>query len=238
MHMRTYIALLMFIFAGSLRAEPNSCPTLPQVIEQLEKQHGSLKSLAVQFRQEKVFSFMDKPVISRGFIVFEVPNKIRFDITVPFQTAMLDDGKKIRRFEFVDGQWKLLQFGGGKSIKLVMEQIGQWMQGKFAGQEEIFTLSVSGEDPNDYAALNLQPRHKQFRQYIEKIQIHIARAPSYSVSRIIIYEPQGDSFSLLFSNEQRNMDLPKDCFSMPQTAVQCLELFNAGQPPASGNQDR
>jgi hypothetical protein len=233
--MKTCIVILMSLLAGSLLAEPNSCPDLSQVLGQLEKQHGSIKSLAAQFRQEKVFSFMDKPVVSRGFIVFEVPNKIRFDITEPFQTAMLDDGKNIQRFEFVDGQWKPLQFGGGKSIKLVMEQIGQWMQGKFAGQEEIFTLSVSGEDPNDYAALNLQPRHKQFRQYIEKIQIHIAKAPSYSVSRIIIYEPQGDSFSLLFSNEQRNMDLPKDCFSRPETADQCLGLFNAGQPPTPGN---
>ena len=175
--MQIYIVLLMFIFAGSLQAEPNSCPTLPDVLGQLEKQHGSIKTLAAQFRQEKVFSFMDKPVVSQGFIVFEVPNKIRFDITMPFLTAMLDDGKNIKRYEFVDGQWRLLQFGGGKSIKLVMEQIGQWMQGKFAGQEEIFSLSVGTEDPNDYAALNLEPRHKQFRQYIEKIQIHIARHP-------------------------------------------------------------
>ena len=168
---------------------------------------------------------MNKPIISEGFIVFASPDKIRFDITEPYQMALLDDGKKIQRYEVLDNQWRPLQFGGGKSVKLVMGQIGQWMQGKFSGQEEIFTLSISAGDPNDYAVLNLKPRHKQFQQYIEMIQVHIAPAPTYRVTRIDIKEPQGDSFALVFSNEQKNKDLPEGCFSDPEAAAQCIKLF-------------
>ena len=134
---------------------------LEGLLAQLETRHGSTKSLAAEFQQEKHFSFMDKPIISKGFIVFASPDKIRFDITEPFQTALLDDGKKIQRYEVIDGQWKPLKFGGGKSIKLVMGQIGQWMQGKFSGQEKIFALSMSDGDPNDYAVLNLVPRSEE-----------------------------------------------------------------------------
>ena len=201
---------------------------LEGLLARLETQHGSTKSLVAQFRQEKNFSFMDKPIVSVGFIVFAAPDKIRFDITEPFQTALLDDGKRIQRYEVVDRQWRPLQFGGGKSVKLVMGQIGQWMQGKFSGQEEIFTLSMSVGDPNDYAVLNLEPRHKQFQQYIERIQVHIASAPSYRVTRIDIKEPQGDSFALIFFSEQKNKSLPEKCFSDPKTAAQCIEFFKHG----------
>ena len=225
-----WVSLVLFVCgadAGGGKADLD----LESLLAQLETRHSSTQSLAAQFRQEKHFSFMDKPIISQGFIVFASPDKIRFDITEPFQTALLDDGKKIQRYEIIDGQWKLLKFGGGKSIKLVMGQIGQWMQGKFSGQEKIFALSVSDGDPNDTAVLNLVPRHKQFRQYIEKIQVHIAPAPTYRVTRIDINEPQGDWFSLIFSREQKNMTLPEGCFRDPETAPQCVELFERGEEP-------
>ncbi len=228
MHIFWLLALVLFVCgadAGGDKADLD----LESLLAQLETQHGSTKSLAAEFRQEKQFSFMDKPIISQGFIVFASPDKIRFDITAPFQTALLDDGKKIQRYEVIDGQWKPLKFGGGKSIKLVMGQIGQWMQGKFSGQEKIFTLSMSDGDPNDTAVLNLVPRHKQFRQYIETIQVHIGPAPAYRVTRIDIKEPQGDWFSLIFSGEQKNMTLPEGCFRDPETASQCIELFKRGE---------
>ena len=227
MHISWLLVLVLFVCGAGTQGEMDL--DLEGLLAQLETRHGSTKSLAAEFRQEKQFSFMDKPIISQGFIVFASPDKIRFDITEPFQTALLDDGKKIQRYEVIDDQWKPLKFGGGKSIKLVMGQIGQWMQGKFSGQEKIFALSMSDGDPNDYAVLNLVPRHKQFRQYIETIQVHIAPGPTYRVTRIDINEPQGDSFSLIFSNEKRNKRLPEECFRDPETASQCIELFKYGE---------
>ena len=210
-------------------AEQNPVPVLEDFLTRLENRHSNTKTLAARFRQEKHFSFMDKPLISKGFILFENPDRIRFDITEPFQTAMLSDGKKIKRYELVDGQWRSVQSNAGKSIKLVMEQIGQWMQGKFSNQERVFGLSLNADDPNGYVALDLEPRHKQFRQYIEKIRIHVSSPPEYHVTRIDIYEPEGDRFALAFLQEILNKELPKDCFDSPQVAKQCKELFSQGQ---------
>jgi hypothetical protein len=157
---------------------------------------------------------MNKPVVSKGFMLFSLPKKIRYDITKPFHTTLLDDGKRIERYELVDDKWRPIQFTGGSSIKLVMEQIGQ-----------LFTMSLSFEDPNTYVFLNLEPRHKQFRRYIEKIRISISPPPKYSISKIDIYEPEGDHFTLDFIQEIVNRDLPKGCFRNPQTAALCAELF-------------
>jgi hypothetical protein len=142
---------------------------------------------------------------------------------------MLSDGKKIERYELVDGQWRSIQSNAGKSIKLIMEQIGQWMQGKFSNQKRLFDMSVSADDPNGYAMLDLEPRPKQFRQYIEKIRIHVSRPPEYHITRIDIYEPEGDRFALAFLQEILNKKLPENCFGNPQAAKQCEELFSQGQ---------
>jgi outer membrane lipoprotein-sorting protein len=220
-----YSTIITTYIASSVNGEQNPAPELEDLLTRLEKQHGDMKTLAARFRQEKHFSFMDKPIISQGFIFFSSPNRIRFDITKPFQTALLSDGKNIERYEFIDGQWRSMQLKGGKNIKLVIDQIGQWMQGKFSKQKRLFALSVSVDDPNDYVSLDLEPRSKQFRQYIEKIRIHIAKPPEYNISRIDIYEPKGDRFALVFVQDILNQELPKNCFSNPQTAIQCKELF-------------
>lgn len=215
----------VFCVAAIAKTE-KSPPDLEELLRHLEKQHGNIKTLAVRFRQEKHFSFMNKPVLSSGFIFFSSPDKIRFDITEPFHTTLLDNGKKIERYELIDGKWCPVQFKGGKSIKLVMEQIGQWMQGKFSQRKNIFALSMSVEDPNTYVSLDLEPRHKQFRRYIKKIRVSISAPPAYKISRIDIYEPKGDRFALDFVQEVVNRNLPKDCFSNPQTATLCKELFS------------
>lgn len=214
----------MFCAAAGAKTE-KPLPDLKELLGRLEKQHGNIKTLAVRFRQEKHFSFMNKPVVSEGFMLFSLPKKIRYDITKPFHTTLLDDGEKIERYELVDNKWQPLQFTGGSSIKLVMEQIGQWIQGKFSDQKNIFTMSLSFEDPNTYAFLNLEPRHKQFLRYIEKIRISISTPPKYSISKIDIYEPEGDHFTLDFIQEIVNHDLPEDCFKNPRTAALCEELF-------------
>jgi outer membrane lipoprotein-sorting protein len=214
----------MFCFAAGAKTE-KSLPDLKELLGHLEKQHGNIKTLAVRFRQEKHFSFMNKPIVSQGFMLFSLPEKIRYDITRPFHSTLLDDGKSIERYELVDDKWRSVQFTGGSSIKLVMEQIGQWIQGKFSQQKNIFTMSLSFEDPNTYVFLNLEPRHKQFRRYIEKIRISISNPPKYGISKIDIFEPEGDRFTLDFIQEIVNCDLPENSFRDPRTAALCEELL-------------
>ena len=220
-----FIMIMTYITMGA-DAEQNHIPELQDLLIRLETRHSKMKTLAARFRQEKHFSFMEKPLVSHGFILFESPDKIRFDLTEPFQTTMISDGGKIERYELVDGEWRSIQSNAGKSIKLVMEQIGKWMQGKFLDKKRLFDLSVSADDPNGYVVLDLKPRHKQFQQYIKQIQIHISSPPEYHITRIDIHEPEGDRFALAFLQEILNRELPENCFSSPQVMKQCKELFS------------
>ncbi len=228
--------LLYSVFGGEVKQ--NSVPSLDDFLVRIEQRHSNMNTLAARFRQEKHFSFMDVPLISQGFIIFESPERIRFDITEPFQTAMLFDGKNIERYELVDDKWNSVQSNAGKSINLVMEQIGQWMQGKFSNKSSIFDLSISADEPNGYVVLDLNPLPKQFRQYIEKIKIHVTSPPEYNITRIDILEPEGDRFALVFQQEILNGKLPDKCFSDPQSAKQCKELFSQNQTGTGSEEKR
>lgn len=210
-------------------AEVKLVPKLEDLLSSLEKKHSQTKTLAAKFQQEKYFSFMDKPLVSDGFILFSSPDSIRFDINEPFQESLLFDGKKISRYEYVNRQWRSMEFSGGRAIKLVMEQIGLWMQGKFSQQKDLFNMSVSADDPNGYVVLDMTPIPKQFQQYIQKIRIHVSKPPEYKITRIEIIEPAHDRFALLFVQEIFNRELSKNLFSKPETATQCQELFLSQQ---------
>ncbi len=229
-----HFCVVCLFCAGMSAGAEQDVPDMDKLLVQLEKTHGATRTMAAEFRQEKYFSFMTKPVVSRGFILFSVPDKIRFDIVAPFSTTLLDDGRNTERYELVGGKWRKVQFGGGNSIKFVMDQIGQWMQGKFSGQRNIFELSVSPGDPNSYAFLDLEPRHKQIRQYIEKIRVRISEGPAYRISRIEIFEPGGDRFSLNFTKEVVNREFGADFFRDPETVADCRRLFEKAKTEEGG----
>ena len=111
------------------------------------------------------------------------------------------------------------------------------MQGKFSEQKKIFTLSMNIEDPNSGIFLDLEPRHKQFRQYIEKIRVGISAGPEYNISRIDIFEPGGDRFVLDFVEKIVDQSLPEDCFSNPMTVTACEELFLKAKQDGESEKD-
>ncbi|MCK4818253.1 hypothetical protein KA005_20960, partial [bacterium] len=65
-----YSTIIMTHIAFGVAAERNPVPALEDFLVRLEKRHSNMKTLAARFRQEKHFSFMDKPLVSQGFILF------------------------------------------------------------------------------------------------------------------------------------------------------------------------
>ena len=230
------LCCLSVFWAGlAVGAENKHTSTLDALLPEIEKKHGATSTLAAAFEQEKYFSFMTKPVVSKGYILFSAPGKIRFEITAPFGVTLLDDGKKTLRYELVGNSWRPAQFSGGKSMQFVMDQIGQWMQGRFSGQRDVFVLSLADDgDPNSFASLDLTPRHKQFRAVIEKIRVSVSSPPEYDVLRIEIFEPGGDRFSLIFSERRINCELPAACFEVPEAGPECLKLFENAESHQEG----
>ena len=226
------IILSGYTWAGETEDSTAKAHDLDQLLVQLENRHGDLETLIATFEQYKYFSFMTKPIRADGFIMFSSPGKIRFEILKPYRTVLLDDGRRIRRYEYHDQAWHEIKFSSGKTMQFVMDQIGRWMQGDYKHQTDLFSVRLQKvNDPNDYAELALTPKPKQIQKYIESIHIHISGPPRQQVRALDIKEPGGDQTCLFFGLEQRNIPLPAEYFTNPDNSDKCMEILRQKKPP-------
>ena len=200
---------------------------LGEFLQKLRESHGQIETLAVSFSQTKHFTFMASPVNSSGFIIFEYPGKVRFDITLPFASSLINDGKKVSRYEKVGDAWQKSNFASSGSVKIITDKIGSWMQGDIDTSGKVFSMSLEHDDPNIYGSLVLVPKDKRFLEHISKIKIDVAQGPDYEITRISIYEPSGDWFFMEMEKELRNCKLPERSFSDVETDKKCIELLKA-----------
>jgi len=98
----------------------------------VEARLSAVRSLSVEFEQEKKLRIFKETVTSRGLLLFERPDRLRWETRDPFQSILVVAGSEVAKFETIAA-------GGGPSslgreadmIRLVMDRIRGWFQGKF-----------------------------------------------------------------------------------------------------------
>ena len=220
--MKTIISIFLLFMCLPLFAQEAE---LDDFLAKLKESHGDISTLAVRFKQTKYFTFIDNPLNSDGFILFEYPGKVRFDITLPFASSLINDGKTVSRYEKVGGKWQKGDFGSSGRVKIITDKIGDWMHGNIDKNSKLFAISLVHDDPNSIGSLILEPKQSQFKEHISKIRIDVAPEPDHKITKISIFEPAGDWFSMVMEKELRDIDLPENCFSDVNTDSVCIELL-------------
>lgn len=200
-----------------------------QFFTELEARHGGDKPLAAAFDQEKHLRMLKTPLAAEGRICFAPPGHLRFEITRPFRSVLLYNGGNIQRFEQEDGKWKALDTHAVRVMVLVMEQISQWMQGKFEMQSPVFDTRVVSA-PEQGATVQLCPKHERFREFIERIDIGVGPPPERAIQRITVREPGGDYTEMKFTREQRDAALPGKVFEAPDAPMDSVLPEKAAKP--------
>lgn len=200
-----------------------------QFLAELEKSHGGSKSLATVFEQEKHLKMLKNPLRAQGRICFAPPDHLRFEITHPFHSVLLYNQGNIQRFEQEDGKWTALDARAVRVMALVMEQISQWMQGKFEPQSPVFDTSAASA-PDQCVTVFLSPKHERFREFIEGIDITASPPPERRIQRIIIREPGGDYTEMRFIKEWHGIELPESIFQSPDMPA-AMALFDGEKKP-------
>lgn len=222
MSVQRLIVLLLCVVAPI--AASSNAPTMTQteldaLLKRVESNLGDLRSLRAPFEQEKHLSIFKDVVRSTGTLFFALPDRVRIQMDGPFESVLVTDGRSVAQFERVDGSWERIRSGGQPVILAVTSQIASWLKGNFSTQTEIYT--ITGE-PGESPRLVLTPTDAEFAKRIARIEITLAPDLA-SVTRIEIREPGGDFTALIFTGQERDVDLPDDLFST-----------NASQPAPTG----
>jgi len=194
----------------SSSAQPRqlSYEELQALLNRLEKNLGGLQTLQVDFVQEKHLSIFTDVVRSEGRILFERPDKVRFEITKPFRSVLITNGKGVARYECGPDGWKKLDAGDAPVVLIVTGQIGAWLEGRFRDESGIYNISV--EDDGSPIVV-LTPREEGLRRYISAIRLRLENSLT-RVTSVKICEPGGDYTLMTFANEKRNEALAAKAF--------------------------
>ena len=110
------LAFILGPFASPLSAEPTNETAV--LLDQVARNMGRVESVFARFAQERHLSLFQEPLRSEGYLCFQKPGRIRWEITQPYQSILVSDGKGVAQFERVSDQWKKLELGlGGRNAK-------------------------------------------------------------------------------------------------------------------------
>ena len=94
------------------------------------------------FTQEKHLRILARPLISRGTLLFQAPQSLRWEYTDPMHSVLLlHDGQIDKRIEH-DGHFVEDNGAGVGTMQIILQDIGSWLDGRFSGQSALFCPSA------------------------------------------------------------------------------------------------
>jgi outer membrane lipoprotein-sorting protein len=198
----------------------------PVSLEEVNRTLSEAKTVFTHFVQERHLSLFNEPLRSEGYLCFEQPGRLRWEVTQPYKSILVSDGSRVAQFEWMDNRWKKLDIGLAAALQNVVSQIAGVMRGQYAreGREYAVNLTSTGKG----LVLTLTPRDEKMRQMIEAIEVHLA--PDLKATRqIILRENNGDFTDIQFDGQVVNLKFPEQTFD--RKAPLNLERIRQTAPP-------
>src|SRR5688572_9998005 len=120
-----FVVMLIALVQPTVAADPplQPVPNPQPVLDDLQRKMSSLRSVYLEFTQERHLKLFTEPLKSEGVMLMERPNQIRWETTAPYQSILLGNDKSVAQFERTAGEWKKLKLGFPEMLKRVMEQM-------------------------------------------------------------------------------------------------------------------
>ena len=180
----------------------------PSVLSDLQQKMASVKSVYLEFTQERVLKLFSDPLKSEGIMLIERPDRIRWETTAPYQSILLGDQKSVAQFEFNDGKWDKLKLGFPQLLQRVMQQMALMNQGKLDALMVDYTITVT---TNAETVLTMVPKDANVRGMLSSLEVHLL--PDLSTTRqVVMNEPNGDLTRINFHAEKYNVEFPAGTF--------------------------
>jgi len=204
---------LMGLFASPLSAQPTNQAIV--LLDQVALNAGRVESVFARFAQERHLSLFQEPLRSEGYLCFQKPGHLRWEVTQPYQSILVSDGKGVAQFERAYGQWKKLDLGLADAMQSVVAQIGAIMEGRYASQRRDY--SVSATNTADGPVVTLMPQQPAMRKMMQAIELYLT--PDFrGTRRVVLREQDGDFTDIRFSEQMAEPPLPAGTFDCNQPA--------------------
>jgi outer membrane lipoprotein carrier protein len=170
---------------------------------------ASAKTVFTHFVQERHLSLLTEPLRSEGYLCFEQPERIRWEVTSPYKSILVSDGSGVAQFEWVDEKWQKLELGLAAAMQQVVAQIAGVMKGQYTHNSREYSVALS--NPPAGPVITLTPRNERMRRMIQAIEVHLA--PDLKATRqVVLRENNGDYTDIRFDHQVVNLKFDGQTF--------------------------
>lgn len=197
----------IFIFGGLCGSQGCAAESKPDsVLERLEQEADTVRSLQSRFTQKKTLELFDDTVVSKGNFYFRRPDSLRWEYTEPIETGFIltgDEGVRLRAGE----EPQVFNIRSDPIMAVVVEQITAWTVFDAERLLQDFDFTVVRTQPIE---LLLKPKGAAGR-FLDRLEI-VFSEDDRTVRMVRVFEPGGDSTVIEFHETLVNPDLSETIF--------------------------
>ncbi len=201
------LVFLLFIFF-TVPAWGGESLSLDEVVQKIQETYEQTGQVKAQFTQTVTLKAMKKTEREEGAFYFKKPKRMRWVYTKPAAKELVINPEKA--WLYVPADKVVYVQDAGSLFKSTVSVRFLAGIGKL---KEDFRISFAGEKDADKTGvylLDLVPVKPQ--EGVKKLQIAVSRE-SFQITRVVLFDPNGNVTTLAFSAIELNKDLPESFFT-------------------------
>lgn len=206
-------AVLVLVGGASAHADD-----LRAALDRLQQRYDATKTMKADFKQVVESPTLAGSLESKGTVAFEKPNRMRWDYAAPDPQLIVGDGTTLWIY-----QPDLKQVIKAPLTRAFQSSTPVTFLAGLGSLERDFEAKLEKDEPKEWL-LRLTPRKQD--QGLGTLFLAVRKSDA-SVAEARITDPVGTTTRILFSDEERNVDLKPDLFRfVPPDGVDVV------QPPS------
>jgi len=193
-------SFLGFILAPAF-AEPAVPPEIAARLKQLESKLSKVRTLKVNFVQEKEMAILEQKLVIKGRITLQQPDRLAWRVNSPIRFAMILDGATLHQWSEDSGAVQQFSLADNPVFKTAMKQIQSWFSGNYLALTSDFNVTLLHDPP---LTLLFTPRAgSATRDLITRIIMRFG-TDEYFLDSLEVDETGGDKMRITFSQMELN----------------------------------
>ena len=204
------VMALLILSLGCVMPSPVlGADDVTEALASITQQMRDLKSVQVEFVQEKKMSVFVSPITLRGSLYWERPDSFAWHIISPVEYAIIMRQGVARQWEGEHNTIQEFKTGSNPIMRVASQQLQRWFSGNYQQLAIEYNVSLVSHDP---LVLACTP-HKNSPEasFITRVSIQFRKDLRY-IDKITIEEVSGDITNIQFENAHLNETIPADAW--------------------------
>lgn len=194
-------AVLLFVFGGRLAFALNDD------FKKIRRESANIRTLRADFIQKKFMKILAKPLVSEGCFYYEAPDSLRWEYKTPIKSIVIVRKNKVKRYLYSDGKMMEDRTGGAQAMKIVLNDVAGWINGKFEQNPSFKATLRNKTNP----VITLVGADSNMTGLIEKIEITLSGKQGV-VKSVKIFEGADNFTQIDFLRVQTNIPIDSAVF--------------------------